>query len=75
MVWQYAPMSEIVFVVERAPEGGFTAKAVNASIITEADSEAELRDRVRDAVACHFDPADRPKIIRLHHVHDEVIAA
>jgi hypothetical protein len=52
-------MSEIVFVVERAAEGGFTAKAVNASIITEADTEAELRDRVRDAVQCHFGPADR----------------
>jgi hypothetical protein len=31
---------------------------------------------VRDAVACHFDDASkRPKIIRLHFVRDEVIAA
>jgi hypothetical protein len=31
---------------------------------------------VRDAVACHFDDVSkRPKIIRLHFVRDEVIAA
>ena len=29
----------------------------------------------RDAVACHFDPAEKPKLIRLHCVLDEVIAA
>jgi hypothetical protein len=31
---------------------------------------------VRDAVRCHFpDDATRPRMIRLHHVRDEVIAA
>jgi hypothetical protein len=29
---------------------------------------------VRDAVICHFEEADRPKIIRLHFVRNEVIA-
>jgi hypothetical protein len=37
---------------------------------------AGLREMVRDAVACHFeDAATRPKIIRLHFVRDEVLAA
>ena len=36
-------MTEIVFVVEIAPEGGYTARALGVSIFTEADTEAELR--------------------------------
>ena len=60
-------MSEIVFLIEEAVEGGFTAKALGASIITEADDLARLRINVRDAVQCHFEvEADRPKVIRLH---------
>jgi hypothetical protein len=68
-------MSELVFVVEEAPEGGFIAKAVGASIVTEADDLEELRAHVRDAVRCHFEEGAAPKVIRLHHVRDEVIAA
>ena len=68
-------MSEIVFLVEEAAEGGFTAKALGESIITEADDLAELRSNVRDAVQCHFESeTERPKVIRLHFVRDEVIA-
>jgi hypothetical protein len=68
-------MSELVFVVEEAPEGGYVARAVGASIVTEADDLAELRAQVRDAVRCHYDAEARPQLIRLHHVRDEVIAA
>lgn len=68
-------MTEILFIVEEAVEGGFTARAVGASIVTEADDIGELREAVRDAVRCHYDDADRPKVIRLHLVRDEVIAA
>ena len=68
-------MTEILFIVEDAPEGGYTARAVDASIFTEADDLDQLRDVVRDAVRCHFEDADRPKAIRLHLVHVEVIAA
>ena len=71
------PMTEILFIVEESAEGGYTAHAVNASIVTEADSLEELREHVRDAVRCHFDDddVDRPKLIRLHLVRDEIIAA
>jgi hypothetical protein len=68
-------MTEILFIVEEAAEGGYTARAVGASIFTEADDLDQLRDAVRDAVRCHFEDGDRPKAIRLHRVHDEVIAA
>jgi hypothetical protein len=68
-------MSEIIFVVEEAPEGGLIARAVGQSIFTQAATMAELHGHVRDAVRCHFEEGAQPKLIRLHFVRDEVIAA
>ena len=68
-------MSEIIFLIEEAPEGGLTARALGTSIFTEADSMEELRDAIRDAVRCHFDEGTGPSVIRLHFVREEVIAA
>lgn len=68
-------MSEIVFLVEDAPEGGLVARALGHAIFTEADSYDELRQQVRDAVQCHFEAGERPDMIRLHYVKDEVLAA
>lgn len=48
-------MNEILFLVEDAPEGGYTARALGESIFTEADDLDELHRQVRDAVHCHFD--------------------
>jgi hypothetical protein len=58
-------MTEIIFLVEEAPEGGYTARALGASIFTEADDLGALGQNVRDAVRCHFDEAERPSIVRL----------
>ncbi len=66
-------MNEIIFVVDEAPEGGYTARALEAPIFTEADELAQLEAQVRDAVICHFEEAGRPRIIRLHFVREEVI--
>jgi predicted RNase H-like HicB family nuclease len=68
-------VSEIIFLVEEADEGGFTAQAVNQSIFTEGDSLDELRRNVREAVDCHFDEGNAPKIIRLHIVREEILTA
>ena len=68
-------MDEVIFVVEEAPEGGYTARALGASIFTEADTVADLYAQVRDAVLCHFEEGQAPKVIRLHFVRDEVISA
>ncbi len=68
-------MNELIFVVEEAPEGGFTARALGASIFTEADTVPQLRAQVRDAVTCHFEDGQAPKVIRPHFVRDEVISA
>jgi hypothetical protein len=67
-------MNEVIFIVEEAPEGGYTARALGVSIFTEAEDLRELHAQVRDAVQCHFEEADRPKVIRLHFVRDELIA-
>jgi hypothetical protein len=68
--------TEIVFMVEEDPEGGFIARALGESIFTQADDMEGLRVAVRDALHCHFpDAKARPKVIRLHLVHDEVISA
>ena len=66
-------MSEIIFLIEEA-DGGFIAKALGSPIFTEADSIDELHANVRDAVQCHFEKDEVPKVIRLYFVRDEVIA-
>jgi hypothetical protein len=68
-------MSEIIFLVEEADEGGFTARAVGDSIFTEADTLDDLRRNVREAVECHFDDGEAPKVIRLHIVREEILTA
>lgn len=67
-------MNEIIFLIEEAPEGGYTAKALGESIFTEADSMEELKQMVKDAVRCHFDDKHMPKIVRLHFVKEETIS-
>ena len=47
-------MTEIVFLVEDDPEGGYAARALKESIFTQADDLKTLRDMVRDAVHFHF---------------------
>lgn len=67
--------NEVIFLVEESAEGGYEAKAIGYSIYTEADTLDELREMVRDAVICHFEDEERPQIIRLHFVREEVMAA
>lgn len=67
-------MSELVFLVEEDPEGGFTARALGESIFTQAATWTERQDRMREAVLCHFEDDAAPRILRLHFVRDEVIA-
>lgn len=68
-------VTQVHFIVEEAPEGGYLARAVGVDIFTEADDLAALHGQVRDAVHCHFDEAEMPSLIRLHITREEVIAA
>lgn len=66
-------MNELIFLVEEAPEGGYTARALGESIFTEADDFAGLEENVRDAVRCHFDEDQVPRVVRLHFTREQVI--
>lgn len=68
-------MSEIHFIVEEAPEGGYLARAIGVDIVTEAANLSSLRAQVRDAVHCHFDEGRLPGLIRLHITREEVLTA
>jgi predicted RNase H-like HicB family nuclease len=68
-------MNEIIFLVEEDVEGGYNARALGESIFTQGESVEELRVNIRDAVNCHFDASEKPKVIRLHFVSEEVLAA
>lgn len=68
-------MNEIIFLVEEDVEGGYKAKALGESIFTQGETVEELREKIRDAVDCHFESANKPKMIRLHFVSEEVLAA
>lgn len=67
--------SEIIFSVQESPEGGYDARALGFSIFAQANSLEELKTMIRDAVACHFEDGQKPSVIRLHFVKDEVISA
>jgi len=58
------------------PRKAAWARALGYSIFTQGEDWNDLRAMVKDAVTCHFaKAAERPKIIRLHYVRDEVLAA
>ncbi len=61
-------------ITEDDTDGGFIARALGHSIITEADTWEELRANVREAVLCHFEEGKAPAVIRLHRVLDELLA-
>jgi hypothetical protein len=68
-------MTEIIFEVqEDIVDGGLVAHALGAGIHTEGDTLDDLKANIRDALECHFDDAEMPRMVRLHFVRDEVMA-
>ena len=67
--------TEIVFQVgEDELDGGYSASTLGFGIHTQADTLDELRRNLREAVECYFDDGmDRPRLIRLCYVRDEVL--
>ena len=65
--------AEITFEVRESPEGGYEARALGQALFTQAEDWTELRESLRDAVHCHFEPENKPKLINIHFVRDEVI--
>ena len=68
-------MKEMIFEVLEDPSGGFTARALGFGIHTQGETEEELKKQVREAVDCYFDEsAEKPSLVRLHFVRDELMA-
>jgi hypothetical protein len=67
-------MNEIIFLVEEAPDGGFTARSLGDDIFTQADTEKQLKEMIKDAVICHFDKENLPGVVRLHFVKEETFS-
>ena len=65
--------SEIIFIVEESLEGGCEARSLQYSIFTGADTFEELKEMIHDAVSCHFSTGDRPRLIRLRQVKEELM--
>ena len=66
--------TEIIFEATEAVEGGYDARALGHSIFTQGEDWDDLKAMVRDAVLCHFDGEDMPRVIRLHLIREEAIA-
>ena len=43
-------MSEIVFLIEEDPDGGYSARALGESIFTQGDDLESLRANIRDSL-------------------------
>jgi len=68
-------VKEIIFIVEEDPEGGYNARALGYSIFTEGETLEEIKEKIKDALKCHFDKEeDIPQVIRLHIVKEEMFA-
>jgi hypothetical protein len=70
-----AMSNEIIFLVEESLDGGFEARALGYSIFTQGETLEELKEMLMDAVDCHFEEDQKPKVIRLHLVKELVIAS
>ena len=68
-------MKQIVFEVTESPEGGYEGAALTHRIYTQGDDWNDLKLMVQDAVRCHFPDEERPAMIRLMLVREEVLAA
>lgn len=67
-------MTSVTFIIDEIFTGGFIAKAMGVSILTEAESYEQIKEKIKKAVHCHFEGAELPKVIKLHFVKEEIIS-
>ena len=58
-------MTQLIFLVEESPEGGYTARPLGHSIFTEANTLDDLCANIREAVQCHFGEGEVPDTVLL----------
>ncbi len=61
-------MSELIFEVRDAEEGGFNARALGKAIFTQAETWDELKANVLEAVDVYFDGAPKLEAVKLRSV-------
>lgn len=61
---------EITFVVQRTPDGHYLARAAGYPISAEGSTIEVLKESIAVEIESHFDEANRPRSIRLHHYED-----
>ena len=62
-------MSELIFLIEDDPDGGYTAQAIGQNIFTQADTIDELKPMIQDAIDCHLNNRSQwPALVRLHFI-------
>jgi predicted RNase H-like HicB family nuclease len=74
---RFRRMSEITFTVSPCEETGVLVASWDApgggGITTQGASVEELRGNIREALACHFEEGEAPRIIRLHFAGDVLL--
>jgi len=58
-------MNEIIFAVQESPEGGYEARALGLSIFTQVNTLEELKAAILDAVSCHFEGHEKPRVVAI----------
>jgi len=67
-------MNDLVFEVTQEADDGYAAECLTETIMTQGNTWDELRKNVQEAVGAYFfDKAEKPSMIRLHLVRDEVL--
>lgn len=59
-------MKEIIFIAKDSYDGGYEASAIGYSIYTQGDTEQELKENIMDSVNCHFEPNEKPDLIKIN---------
>jgi predicted RNase H-like HicB family nuclease len=67
-------MAELVFEVVQEPDGGYCAECLTENIFTQGDTWEELRRNVVEATSAFFFDRERPELVRLHLVRDEILS-
>jgi len=65
---------ELIFEVREEADGGLWARALGEGMFTQGDGLESLKANVLEAVRAHFEPAERPVMVRLHFVKDVLLA-
>ena len=60
-------MNEIIFLIEEAVEGGYSARALDHSIFTDGESIEDIKANIKDSIFSHFEENDLPKVVQIQY--------